>query len=107
MNYPVIIGGLAVLYFFLNMPSALEPNKKTFTLYWWNKCGHCTKFMPEWRMLGWSVNGISIRSIEASQNNELKVQGFPTMVYRDGKGNMETYTGERSARAITQYLMTK
>jgi hypothetical protein len=63
--------------------------------------------MPEWRKLGWSVNGITLRSVESAQNNELKVKGFPTMVYRDQNGNMETYTGERNAIAITQYLMSK
>ena len=63
--------------------------------------------MPEWRKLGWSVNGISIRAVEASNNNELRVDGFPTMVYRDGRGNMENYAGERNALAITQFLMSK
>lgn len=107
MNYPALIVGAVVLYFFLNTSSPLTPNTKSFTLYWWNKCGYCTKFMPEWRMLGWSINGITLRSVEASQNKELKVEGFPTMVYRDGRGGMETYTGARNSVAITQYLMSK
>jgi hypothetical protein len=107
MNYPALLIGAVVLYFFLNTPSPLNQSEKSFTLYWWNKCPHCTSFMPEWRMLGWSVNGITIRSVESSQNNELKVQGFPTMVYRDGRGNMETYSGARNSVAIIQYLKTK
>jgi thiol-disulfide isomerase/thioredoxin len=107
MNYPVVIAGLALLYWFMNTPVALDYSKKTFTLYWWNKCGHCISFMPEWNKLGSSTNGITLRAVEASQNSEMKISAYPTLIYRDGKGNMQTYEGERTALAITYFLSTK
>lgn len=107
MNYPLVIAGLVVLYWFMNTPIPLDTSKKTLTLYWWNKCGHCISFMPEWNKLGSSVNGVTIRAVEASQNKELKINSFPTLVYRDGRGGMENYEGERNASAITYFLSTK
>ena len=108
MNY-LLIGGLALVLgaYLYHTADPLVPGEPSFTLYWWKKCGHCTKFMPEFIKLGHSVKGIKIRQVEASLNNEHKVDSFPTMVYRDADGNEEEYQGERSAAAISNFLRSK
>jgi thiol-disulfide isomerase/thioredoxin len=39
------------------------------TLYWWTKCGHCTRYKPEWDEIAkeHNGNGMILRAIEQSQ----------------------------------------
>ena len=102
----ILIGGL-ITYYIYSMPKPLIANEKSFTLYHWVSCGHCKVFLPTYNALGSSYNGITIRQVERSQNNEYSVSGFPTMVYRDGKGGIEEYDGARDINSLKSYLASK
>jgi thiol-disulfide isomerase/thioredoxin len=79
-------------------------SQKSLTLYYADWCPHCKPLFPLWKKL--NVPGVTIRMLEQKQNNEFKVQGYPTIVYRDGK-TTEMYRGERSRSAIIKYLKNK
>ena len=106
MNLVPFAIAAVVYYLWTTTTPPLKPGEKSFTLYYWNKCGHCTRMMPDFNKLGSSVGGVKIRKVEASQNNEKEVRGFPTMVFRDGEGGEEIYTGGRSHKEIRDYILS-
>jgi hypothetical protein len=62
--------------------------------------------MPIWKKLGSEYKGIKIVAIEEKQNKSFSVDGYPTIVYRDGK-TMEKYEGKRTKAAIENFLKSK
>ena len=92
------------LYMWWMRPVALQPGIKSFTFYHMNGCHHCTRMKPMMRKLGCKYKDIHIRWVEERQNKELDVRSFPTLIYRDGSGSSITYDGDRTARAIKQFL---
>ena len=111
MSYiiPIIaLGGLYYMYTKQPTLNALEANgEQSFTLYYWNKCGHCKEMMPEWLKLGRECHNVHIRQIEASNNTEASgIDSYPTMVYRH-KGSIEEYKGARTKEAFSKYLELK
>jgi thiol-disulfide isomerase/thioredoxin len=102
MEYvPIVIIG-SVLMYCITKPPALPTDKPSFTFYYWSKCGHCRKMMPEFKSL--RSSSIVLRSVEAGSNQELEVHSFPTIVYRDGKGSLEVYGGLRTKEAMSDFL---
>jgi hypothetical protein len=88
-------------------PSCIEGGMrggKSLTLYYADWCQFCKKFLPIWKKL--RVPGIKFRMVEEKQNNELQVDGYPTIVYRDGS-RMEKYTGPRTKSGIEKFLKNK
>lgn len=85
-------------------PVALQPGKKSFTFYHLKGCHHCTRMKPVLRQLGCKYKDIDIRWVEERQNKELDVRSFPTLIYRDGNGEIVRYEGDRTANAIKQFL---
>ena len=108
---PLLIAGLAYgVYYYYTLyaeSGPLVPGQPSFTVYWSNKCIHCLRFMPSYRNLGKIVGQIVIRHVEASNNKEFEVTAYPTMIYRDGNGNMEEYRGQRTITEISRYLKSK
>lgn len=102
----LIVAG-AVIYYVMNMPPSLDLSKPSFTLYYASWCPHCEKMLPDWDGLGSSYNGITIRKLEQKQNTEYEVSGYPTIIYRDGKGGGEKYEGLRTLADMKTYLSTK
>jgi thiol-disulfide isomerase/thioredoxin len=99
---------IAVAYYALATGTEpLKPGEESFTLYYWNKCSHCRRMMPEFDRLGRSVGGVKIRKVESAQNKEKNVRGFPTMVFRDKEGNESLYEGERTHSAIRDYILSQ
>ena len=96
-----------VIYYMMNMPPSLDLTRPSFTLYYATWCPHCEKMLPEWNALGNVVNGVVIRKIEQKQNTEYDVKGYPTILYRDGKGGGEKYEGLRTLQEFRAYLATK
>ena len=86
-------------------PTGTGKSQKSLTLYYADWCPHCHDMMPEWNKLGKLHKGIKIEKFEQKQT-KVKVDGFPTIVFRDGK-KVETYNGERSKKAIVNYLKNK
>jgi thiol-disulfide isomerase/thioredoxin len=79
---------------------------KSLTLYHADWCHFCTKLMPIWKKLGSEYKGIKIVTNEEKQNKSFPVDGYPTIVYRDGK-TMEKYEGKRTKAAIVNFLKSK
>ena len=100
----VAVGYYALNYNKKNKGSPLVAGEESFTFYYWNKCGHCKKMMPEINRLGSYVGTVRIRKVEASENNEMQVRGYPTMIFRDAEGNEYTYDGARSYSALKEYI---
>lgn len=101
----LVAGG--IVYYMMNMPPSLDLSKPSLTLYYASWCPHCKTMMPDWDALGNNVNGVVIRKLEQKQNTEYEVSGYPTIIYRDGKGNGEKYDGKRTLTDIKAYLSAK
>ena len=95
------------IYSWWHTTPPLMPGKKSLTFYYSSSCPHCRNMYPELRHLGCKYKGVYIRWIEEGRNNEYRVQKFPTLIYRDGHGNIDEYTGTRTATAIAHYLERK
>jgi len=63
--------------------------------------------MPDFERLGRSVGGVKIRKVEAAQNKEKQVRGFPTMIFRDKEGNESVYDGGRTYNEIRDYILSQ
>ena len=85
-------------------PSCGSGKGPSLTLYYAKRCPCCVKFMPVWKKL--RVPGVTIRMVEEQDNDELRVDAFPTVVYRSGR-QMEKYTGPRTKAAIEKFLKNK
>lgn len=104
MNLLPIAVFVVAYYLWTTTTTPLTPGEKSFTLYYMASCGYCRRMMPEFNKLGSSVNGVVIRKVEASRNDEMDVDGFPTMVYRDGQGGVTIYKGARTYKEIRDYI---
>lgn len=102
-----VLVAAGVVYYLMNSPPSLDLTKPSFTLYYASWCPHCEKMLPDWDALGNNVNGIVIRKLEQKQNTEYEVAGYPTIIYRDGKGNGEKYEGQRTLKDFQAYLNSK
>ena len=90
-----------------NKTPALKMGRKSFTFYHMNSCPHCKHMYPEMRRFGCRYKDIDIRWVEEHYNKELDVRAFPTLIYRNSRGEIEKYTGPRNYNSIKQYLELK
>ena len=105
MNLLFILAiGAGAYYYMYMMTPPLVPGKKSFTLYYMSGCPHCDRMAPEFAALGPDVNGIIIRKVEANSNDEIEVDGFPTMIYRDEAGHITKYSGRRTKEEMRSFL---
>lgn len=81
--YPAVAVGLVWYFFFNKKMSYAPPN--SFTMYYMNGCGYCDKIMPVFDNYMGSCP-VACRKVEASQNSEYSVKGYPTFVYTDASG---------------------
>lgn len=85
-----------------------EPSSKTFILFYADWCGHCKHFKPKWNNDKMEYknkfNFIEInadiesdnmklpeRIINLMNNNKLKIDGYPTIIYLDTLKNDDIY----------------
>jgi thiol-disulfide isomerase/thioredoxin len=94
-------------YYYMNMTPELKLGEKSFTMYYMNGCPHCESMKPEFAALGSDYRGIVIRKVEANSNDEMEINAFPTLIYRDVNGHTEKYPGMRNAEAMKSYLDKK
>ena len=90
-------------------------NSPAFVVVYAEWCGHCKRFMPEYKQLMNKydkINGVKLYALdsEAPEHKEviqkMNVQGFPTIRFYP-KGITENYVdydGGRTAQAIITYL---
>eukprot|EP00823_Brevimastigomonas_motovehiculus_P009383 TRINITY_DN9049_c0_g1_i1.p1 TRINITY_DN9049_c0_g1~~TRINITY_DN9049_c0_g1_i1.p1 ORF type:complete len:358 (-),score=84.80 TRINITY_DN9049_c0_g1_i1:193-1266(-) len=77
-------------------------------------CGHCKALLPEYESVATSFKGkaVKIAQVDADANKELankfEVSGYPTLKWFPAKSTTpETYSGERTAAGITQFINEK
>lgn len=71
-------------------------------------CGHCQRLAPEYEKAAKALKGIAkIAAVnQDSEKVSVSVQGFPTIkFFVDGK--MSDYTGERTAKAIIDFVLNQ
>jgi thiol-disulfide isomerase/thioredoxin len=81
--YPAVALGAVWFFFFRKKPSLAPPS--TFTLYYMNGCPHCDRIMPLFDEYMASCP-VPCRKVEASENREYGVKGYPTFVFTDKYG---------------------
>jgi glutaredoxin len=74
---------IAAYYMFFKKRSSAPPG--TITFYTMNGCPHCEKLKPKWD--AWKAScPLPTREVEAAQNNEVELSGFPTVLMTDYMG---------------------
>jgi hypothetical protein len=81
--YPAVAIGLVWYFFFNKKMSYAPPN--SFTLYYMNGCHYCEQIMPVFDDYMGKCS-VACRKVEASENSEYGVKGYPTFVYTDKNG---------------------
>lgn len=105
MNSVLILLGLVAGYIHFSKPDAIPEGEPSLTLYYSVRCSHCLHMLPEWNRLPRYYRGILIRTVESRMiGDEYPIQGFPTIIFRDGNGVSEKYGGARTALEITGWL---
>ena len=99
------------LYMFLFRKNGMENfgNPKSCTYYYMNKCGHCTKFTPEWDAFVNAYSGpVKMRKVEMNVAGEdlkkYKIDGFPTVLIIDEDGETQVYDGARTKDGLMDYF---
>ena len=83
-------------------------NGKNLVLYYAPWCGHCKKFLPEWKRLeAKGIPGVTLTAVNAVEEKakaqEAGVKGYPTIIlYKNGKKNV--YSGNRTVEAIESWV---
>lgn len=77
--------------------------------YYMNKCGHCEKFNPEWELFVQSYKGnIKLNKFEmnnaGSDIDKYNINGFPTILFLDNKGNSKVYEGPRTSDGLNNFI---
>jgi len=90
--------------------AAETEGKKAFVKYYAPWCGHCKTLAPVWEELAtaFADKDIVIGKFDATANHtDEPIQGFPTLIFYDGQGGQETYNGERTLEALTEFVESK
>ena len=110
---------LLVLFFVLflfknNIKENLENEKNGNKLvyYYWDKCGHCKTFTPEWDSFVDSYDGplecSKLEQKEAKSAGDLKkyeIRGFPSVLLLDNNGEkIGEFNGERTVDGLNDYV---
>lgn len=79
----------------------------TVTFYSMEGCPHCVAFKPEWEKFSQSPPpGVTTQSIDSADPRTAKagINGFPTITVQKGSDKPVTYTGDRTAAALTSFV---
>ena len=90
-------------------------NLKNFTknsvmLFYAEWCGHCKNYIPEYTKLPYKINKINFTAVDGdlkSNRNILQkynIEGFPTMLYFNNKGQYKEYNGNKSIVDIKSFI---
>jgi len=118
-----IIIGVVVLLIAVNyyiMTTGKEgfqsPNDPTFTMYYADWCGHCTKTKPEFKKVmdksPYTINGQKcvIQMVSPEKEPEKakgkQIKGFPTFLLELPDGTTKAYEGERTSAGFLEFLNT-
>ena len=109
----IIIVILVIYYLLMNNNSTegysnnnSNSNKPTMMLFHAKWCGHCVRFMPEWKKFKKQTN-INVVEYEADENTkdieENKVKGFPTIKCKTVNGDVREFEGERTIEGLNKF----
>lgn len=109
----IIIVILVVYYLLMNKGKAREGyanhnnnSKPTMMLFHAKWCGHCVRFMPEWKKFKKQAK-INVVEYEADENSEAisenNVKGFPTIKCRTSSGDVKEFDGERTVAGLNAF----
>ena len=87
-------------------------NPKELIYFYWDKCGHCKTFTPEWDSFVDSYDGplecSKLEQEEANSAGDLKkyeIRGFPSVLLLDSNGEkIGEFNGERTVDGLNDYV---
>ena len=84
-------------------------NPKTMYYFHMNGCGHCKKFSPIWDQFTGKYNGpVELKKMERAEAGNLlekyEVQGFPTVILVDDKGEKKEFNDDRTVSALESFV---
>ena len=96
---------------FFFKPSYVEnfTNPVSCNYYYMEQCGHCKTFSPEWDQFVQSYTGdVKLRKIEMNEAGKdlekYKIEGFPTILFINDKGEAKNYDGPRTSEGLDKFL---
>ena len=111
----IIIVILVVYYLLMNNGKSKEGyanhnnnnnSKPTMMLFHAKWCGHCVRFMPEWKKFKKQAK-INVIEYEADEDSdkmsENDVKGFPTIKCRTSSGDVKEFEGERTVAGLNAF----
>ena len=74
-----------------------------------NGCGHCKTFSPVWDEFTSNYNGdLKLNKYETNEAGSMiekyKIQGFPTVLLIDEKGNKKEFEGDRTIQGLEFFV---
>ena len=84
-------------------------NPKSMIYFHMNGCGHCKKFTPTWDNFSSKYVGplklMKYEQKEAGKEmlEKYEIQGFPTVILVDDKGDFKTYEGDRTISGLESF----
>ena len=74
-----------------------------------SKSGHCKKFSPTWDQFSSKYNGpVELKKMERAEAGNLlekyEVQGFPTVILVDDKGEKKEFNDDRTVSALESFV---
>lgn len=109
----LILGALAVLYMLMKRREGFE-SSVIVRYYFLPGCGWCERFNPEWdafekqlaedKKIKPELNNIKTEKINGKEQ-EVPVQGFPTVHIVDKNGKAEEYKGNRTASDLMKKVL--
>ena len=84
-------------------------NPKTLYYFHMNGCGHCKRFSPIWSEFKSKYKGpVVLKKMERAEAGSLlekyEVQGFPTIILVDDKGQKKEFNDDRTVSALESFV---
>ena len=81
-------------------------SKPTMMLFHAKWCGHCVRFMPEWKKFKNQAK-INVVEYEADEDSDKmsanNVKGYPTIKCRTSSGDIKEFDGERTVAGLNAF----
>jgi thiol-disulfide isomerase/thioredoxin len=83
-------------------------NPASVVYFHMDTCGYCKKFNPIWDKFSAGYNGaLKVKKIERKEAGEMlekyNIQGFPTILLLDDKGNKKEFSGDRTVAGLESF----
>ena len=99
------------IYIYSNKPKPYEEfsNPKQLVYFYMDGCGHCKTFAPIWDEFASSYKGnLKLNKYERKQATDMidkyQIQGFPTVLLIDEKGDKKEFEGDRTVKGLELFV---